>query len=34
MENEKSEAKIRQNPEVKPFKTFNNQRELDDFFKS
>lgn len=34
MENEKSEAKIRQNAEVKTFKTFSSQGELDNFLKS
>lgn len=33
MENEKSETKTSQNGEFKPFKTFNNQGELDDFLK-
>lgn len=32
MENEKSEAKISQNGQAKPFKAFNNQAELDNFF--
>lgn len=34
MENEKAHANIGSNSEVKPFKTFNNQGELDDFLKS
>lgn len=34
MENEKAHANIGSNSEVKPFKTFNNQVELDNFLKS
>lgn len=34
MENEKTHTNIGLNSEVKPFKTFNNQVELDDFLKS